>query len=270
MLSFHDQAALRTFCAAAGRIALVPTMGNLHAGHTSLIGLARQHADTVIASIYVNPLQFGAEEDFARYPRTLQHDVEQLEQAGADAVFLPDDALMKTAQQRVFVEPSRLAADLCGKFRPGHFRGVTTIVLKLLNLVRPEVLVLGKKDFQQWVIVREMLEDLLLPIRLLGVATVRAEDGLALSSRNQYLSASERSEAPRLYRSLQTIAARADPQSAVSAAHTELQAAGWRVDYIAVRDAQTLQAPLPQQPWVVLGAAWLGATRLIDNVEILN
>lgn len=269
MQVIRDIASLRRFRAGAGHAAFVPTMGNLHAGHLSLLALAREHADGVVASIYVNPLQFGPDDDFARYPRSFERDIELLEAAGAAAVFAPDDALLNIHQQRVFVEPSALAQDLCGRFRPGHFRGVTTIVLKLLHLVAPDVLVLGKKDLQQLTIVREMLEQLNLPVKLLGAATLRAADGLALSSRNQYLSAAERAEAPRLYRCLQAVASAPEPQAAAGAAEAELASAGWKVDYIAVRDARTLAEPASGAPLVVLAAAWLGSTRLIDNVEMV-
>lgn len=265
-----DRAGLRQIRAACRRLAFVPTMGNLHGGHLSLIKFARQQADAVIASIYVNPLQFGPNEDFARYPRSLERDLELLETAGADAVFAPDDALLDIARQRVFVEPSPLAQDLCGYFRPGHFRGVATIVLKLLHLVAPDVLVLGKKDLQQLTIVREMLEQLNVPVELLGAETIRAADGLALSSRNQYLSAAERAEAPHLYRCLRMAAAAPDRKKAAQSARRELEGAGWKVDYIAVRDAKTLAEPATDAHLVVLGAAWLGATRLIDNVEIVD
>lgn len=268
MQVLRDRASLRRIRAACRRLAFVPTMGNLHAGHLSLVDLARQHADAVIVSIYVNPLQFSPNEDFARYPRSFERDVELLEAAGVDAVFAPDDALMDIARQRVFVEPSSLAQDLCGHFRPGHFRGVATIVLKLLHLVAPDILVLGKKDLQQLTIVREMLEQLNLPVELLGAGTIRDADGVALSSRNQYLSAAERAEAPHLYRCLCSVAASPDPKRAAEAARQELENAGWKVDYIAVRNAKTLADPAAGAPLVALGAAWLGATRLIDNVQI--
>lgn len=267
MLLVRGAVELRAFRASAGRLAFVPTMGNLHAGHASLVALARQHADTIIASIYVNPLQFGADEDYSRYPRSFAHDLDLLRAAGADAVFAPDDALLGVSRQRVFVEPSPLAEDLCGRFRPGHFRGVATIVLKLLNLVAPDVLVLGKKDFQQLVIVRQMLEDLCLPVELIAAATVRHDDGLALSSRNQYLSAAERTEAPRLHRCLIEVCASPEPQKSAASARTQLEGAAWKVDYIAVRNAHTLAEPVADEPLVVLGAAWLGSTRLIDNIE---
>ena len=267
MLVIRDEAGLQALRRSAARLAFVPTMGNLHAGHASLIALARQHAETVLASIYVNPLQFGPNEDFARYPRSFERDLELLEAAGAQAVFAPDDALLGVSRQRVFVEPSPLADDLCGRFRPGHFRGVATIVLKLLHLVKPDLLILGKKDLQQFVIVREMLADLNLAIDLIGAPIVRDRDGLALSSRNQYLTAAERAEAPHLYRCLKAVAESAVPAQMLEATRTELENAGWRVDYVALRDADTLR-PTQGGHMVALGAAWLGSTRLIDNVEL--
>lgn len=270
MQVLRDRDSLRQIRAASRRLAFVPTMGNLHAGHLSLIEFARAQADAVIASIYVNPLQFGPNEDLERYPRSFERDIELLEAAGADAVFAPGDTLLDIARQRVYVDPSPLAQDLCGRFRPGHFRGVATIVLKLLNLIAPDILILGKKDLQQLTIVREMLEQLNLPVELLGAQTIRDADGLALSSRNQYLSAAERAEAPHLYRCLRAVAAAPDRKRAAEAALLELQSAGWKVDYIAVRDARTLAEPAIGAPLVVLGAAWLGATRLIDNVEIFE
>lgn len=270
MQVLRDCASLRQIRAACRRLAFVPTMGNLHAGHLSLVDLARQHADAVIASIYVNPLQFAPNEDFARYPRSFERDIELLKTAGANAVFAPDDALMDIARQCVFVEPSSLAQDLCGRFRPGHFRGVATIVLKLLHLVAPDLLVLGKKDLQQLTIVREMLEQLNLPVELLSAETIRDADGVALSSRNRYLSTAERAEAPHLYRCLRAVADAADPTRAAEAARQELESAGWKVDYITVRDAKTLAEPAAGAPLVALGAAWLGTTRLIDNVQMTD
>lgn len=267
MQVIRDAIGLRAYRAANARLAFVPTMGNLHAGHAALVALAREQAARAIASIYVNPLQFGPNEDFSRYPRSFDRDVALLEAAGADAVFAPDDALLNISRQQVFVEPSALAQDLCGAFRPGHFRGVATIVLKLLHLVAPDLLVLGRKDLQQLVIVREMLAQLNLAVELIAAATVRDADGLALSSRNQYLSAVERAEAPRLYRCLRSVAAAAQVQGAAQMARQELEGAGWKVDYIAVRDAYSLAEPSAGKPAVVLGAGWLGSTRLIDNVE---
>ena len=248
-------------------LAFVPTMGGLHDGHASLVRLARTQAERVVASIYVNPLQFSPEEDYARYPRSLEADLEVLEKAGATAVFVPDDALLAIANQQVFVAPSSLADDLCGRFRPGHFRGVATIVLKLLNLVRPDQLVMGKKDLQQITIIREMLADFCLDIDLIAASIVREADGLAMSSRNRYLSAAERRRAPELHQALRAIAESQSPEREAAAVCDRLNAAGWRVDYVEIRDLATLGDTQPGHARVALGAAWLGATRLIDNIE---
>lgn len=263
----HDRAALDELRAGSQSLAFVPTMGGLHEGHTALVRLGREHAAQAVASIYVNPLQFGPDEDFARYPRSLEADLELLERAGATAVFVPDDALLSVSHQRVYVAPSPLAEDLCGRFRPGHFRGVATIVLKLLNLVRPDKLVMGKKDLQQLTIIREMLADFCLDIDLVAAPIVREADGLAMSSRNRYLSAAERQRAAQLNQALMRIAQSRAPEREIEHAREELSHAGWRVDYIEIRDAATLGASRPHAPRVVLGAAWLGTTRLIDNIE---
>ena len=256
------------------RIALVPTMGNLHEGHLDLVRIARQHADCVVVSIFVNPLQFGANEDFGKYPRTLQADCEKLARVGAQVVFAPSEADLYPVPQTVTVEPPPVAAELCGAFRPGHFRGVATVVLKLFNIVQPHVAVFGKKDYQQLYVIRQMTEQLNVPVTIVGGETVRAADGLALSSRNQYLSAVERSEAIRLYRILESIR-QAVGQGARNFAALEaeamsaLQAHGWQVDYVAIRSRATLMPPQSDESaLVVLGAARLGQTRLIDNLEI--
>ncbi|TAH47622.1 MAG: pantoate--beta-alanine ligase, partial [Betaproteobacteria bacterium] len=197
---------LRAARAAAGKVAFVPTMGNLHEGHIALMRQARQHADTVIASIFVNRLQFGAGEDFDRYPRTMQADCEKLEAAGVAHVFAPDETVMYPQPQRYLVEPAPAHVSILeGEFRPGHFGGVATVVLKLLNIVQPDVALFGKKDYQQLMIISNMVRELALPVDIVAGDTVRAEDGLALSSRNGYLSADERAEAPRLYRTLARI-----------------------------------------------------------------
>ena len=184
-------------------IAFVPTMGNLHAGHISLVGLARQHGQCVAVSIFVNPSQFDANEDLANYPRTLEADLAMLQAAGADVVFTPTETEMYPVPQTITIEPPAIANELCGAFRPGHFRGVATVVLKLFNMVQPQVAVFGKKDFQQLFIIRELVKQLNLPIEIIAGETVREADGLAMSSRNGYLSAAERLEAPHLYRTLQ-------------------------------------------------------------------
>lgn len=259
----------------ATRIALVPTMGNLHAGHLALVECARAHADRVLTSIFVNPTQFGPNEDFERYPRTLAADYAALTGAGCDAVFVPTVAAMYPADApgltRIAV-PS-LAGILCGAHRPGHFDGVAWVVTKLFNLVQPDVAVFGEKDFQQLAVIRALVRDLSYPIEVIGVPTVRDADGLALSSRNQYLSPAERRLAPRLYAELQHVAKKLQAGVAVAeaegAAVTALEALGFAVDYVAVRDAETLAEPAePRGSWVILAAARLGRTRLIDNLRV--
>jgi pantoate--beta-alanine ligase len=249
-------------------------MGNLHAGHVSLVDLAKQHGQPVVASIFVNPLQFGAGEDFERYPRTLAADCEQLAAAGCDLVFAPDVAELYPVPQTFTVQPPEsLANDLCGAFRPGHFAGVATVVLKLFNLVQPHVAVFGRKDFQQLHVIRALVEQFNLPIAIVAGDTLREADGLAMSSRNGYLDASERIQAPALQRELAAVVAAVqaggrDYEALCTAAARHLKMAGWRVDYVALRDAATLQPPTPDSTrLVVLGAAWLGRTRLIDNLE---
>ena len=271
----HTAAELRAALAGETATAFVPTMGNLHAGHVSLVELARQHGSPVVASIFVNPLQFGAGEDFERYPRTLDDDCGKLAAAGCDLVFAPDVAEMYPVPQGFVVQPpAALANDLCGAFRPGHFSGVATVVLKLFNLVQPRVAVFGRKDYQQLMVIREMVRQLNLPLGIVAGATLREADGLAMSSRNGYLSAAERMQAPQLQHELAAIVAavRAGERDYAMLAATavrHLKMAGWRVDYIEVRDADTLAPPVPGSPrLVVLGAAWLGRTRLIDNLDV--
>ena len=260
--------------AQAGRVVFVPTMGNLHEGHLDLVRRAREHGDTVVASIFVNPLQFGPNEDFNKYPRTLSEDCARLESVGCDVVFAPTVNEMYPTLQQIEVLPPPVADELCGAFRPGHFRGVLTVVAKLFNMVQPAVALFGKKDYQQLFVIRAMARELNFPIRIVGVDTVRAEDGLALSSRNGYLSETERTEATRLYRVLSGMAqALVDGQREFAAieanARAELESHGWRVDYVSIRDPRTLMVPdTTITAWVVLGAAWLGTTRLIDNIEI--
>lgn len=271
----HTAADLRTALAGQLGTAFVPTMGNLHAGHVSLVDLAKLHGQPVVASIFVNPLQFGEGEDFERYPRTLAADCDKLAAAGCDLVFAPDVAEMYPVPQTFTVQPPEsLANDLCGAFRPGHFSGVATVVLKLFNLVRPRVAVFGSKDFQQLFVIRELVRQFNLPIDIVAGATLREADGLAMSSRNAYLGASERIQATQLQRELAAIVAAVqagdpDHQALCVQAARHLKMAGWRVDYIEVRDAATLQAPTADSArLVVLGAARLGRTRLIDNIEL--
>jgi len=264
---------LRARLASAGRIAFVPTMGNLHAGHISLIEQARGLGDTVVASIFVNPLQFGAHEDLASYPRTLQADCERLAAAGCDVVFTPGETELYPEPQTVLVTPPAIADDLCGAHRPGHFAGVCTVVAKLFNLVQPQVAVFGRKDFQQLHILREMTRQLAFPVDIAAGDTVREADGLAMSSRNGYLTPAERLEAPRLQRALQQLVqaiqgGRRDYAALQAQTAAYLTQLGWIVDYIAVRNSATLMPPTgAESRLVVLGAARLGKTRLIDNIE---
>jgi pantoate--beta-alanine ligase len=274
MQVLHTADALRATLAGQTGVAFVPTMGNLHAGHVSLLDLARQHGRPVVASIFVNPLQFGVGEDFERYPRTLAADCEKLAAAGCDLVFAPDVAEMYPAPQTFTVQPSAsLTNDLCGAFRPGHFSGVATVVLKLFNLVQPHVAVFGRKDFQQLRVIQELVRQLNLPIDIVAGDTLREPDGLAMSSRNAYLGASERIRATQLQRELAAIvtavrAGERDFKALCANAGRHLKMAGWDVDYVALRDASTLQAPTSESTrLVVLGAAWLGKTRLIDNLD---
>lgn len=254
-------------------VAFVPTMGNLHQGHLALVRQAREHGRCVVASIFVNPLQFGPNEDFASYPRTFEQDCEKLEGL-ADIVFAPTVADLYLEPQQVFVEPPPVAGDLCGAFRPGHFRGVATVVLKLFNIVQPQAAVFGKKDYQQLHVIRAMVRQLNLPVGIVAGETLRAGDNLALSSRNGYLSAEERTEAVRLYRNLAQIresifAGNRDFSVLECGAAADLEAHGWRVDYVSVRAADSLApAQAGEMNLVVLAAAWLGKTRLIDNLEI--
>jgi pantoate--beta-alanine ligase len=265
---------LRTALKGRGRIVFVPTMGNLHAGHISLMEQARAHGDTVVASIFVNRLQFGPNEDFDKYPRTFQDDCDKLVAAGVDVLFAPTEADIYPEPQEYFVEPPAIQNVLDGEFRPGHFRGVATVVLKLFNCVQPDAAVFGKKDYQQLMVIRNMTRQMALPIAIVGGETVRAADGLALSSRNGYLSAAERAEAPRLYRELNRIRdalrqGTLDLAGLENGAVEALTAAGWKTDYVAVRQQSDLSVPAATNvPLVALAASRLGNTRLIDNIEI--
>lgn len=253
-------------------IAFVPTMGNLHAGHLALVKTARQQADRVVVSIFVNPTQFGPNEDFASYPRTEQQDQDQLIIAGADLLFLPSAAEMYPSPVKTKVSVSELSTIHCGASRPGHFDGVAIVVCKLLNQVQPDILLLGEKDFQQLTVIKTLVGDLSIPVTVQGVPTVREPDGLAMSSRNSYLSASERQIAPLIYRSLCTIKeailkGRTDFQAIADEQAQALQQAGFSVDYIKVcRTLDLLPATATDRELVVLMAAKLGTTRLIDNV----
>jgi pantoate--beta-alanine ligase len=248
-------------------VGFVPTMGNLHQGHMSLISEARRHTDRVIVSIFVNPSQFGPTEDYTLYPRTPHEDTELLDTAMVDLLFHPSVEEMYPGghERGAVVDVPQLSGILCGAFRPGHFVGVATVVTKLLGIVQPHVAVFGEKDYQQLAIVKRVVEDLCLPVEIVGAATLREPDGLAMSSRNAYLAPAERTEAPRLYRVLQEVAAgRSDPHRAVQT----LAKAGWKPDYVEVRRRRDLAEPQPgDRERVVLAAARLGATRLIDNLE---
>ena len=265
-------AELRARLANENSIAFVPTMGNLHEGHLDLVRIAREHGQCVVVSIFVNPLQFGANEDLDKYPRTLQADCDKLE-GMADIVFAPTENELYPVPQTVTVVPP-LEDELCGAFRPGHFRGVATVVLKLLNIVQPQVGVFGKKDYQQLYVIRQVAEQLNLPVEIIGGETMRAPDGLALSSRNQYLSAAERAEAVFLHQTLTGIRQAVlngtrDFAALEQQAAQALSARGWQVDYVALRTQQNLARPdNGERKLVVLAAARLGQTRLIDNLEI--
>ena len=256
------------------RIAFVPTMGNLHAGHVALVQHATERADFVVASIFVNPLQFGANEDLDSYPRTLAADQSKLLEAGCDLLFTPDahDIYPHGMTQQTIVSVPGVSTGLCGGSRPGHFDGVATIVCKLFNMVQADIALFGEKDFQQLAVIRKMVADLNMPIQIFGVPIVRDHDGLALSSRNGYLSAQQRAAAPALQQCLQALKAqikngRRDYAMLFEQFDTDLQAAGFRLDYVELRDALSLQpAAVESTQLVLLAAAYLGSTRLIDNL----
>ena len=268
-------AALRAALAGAGRVAFVPTMGNLHEGHIALMRQAQPLGDCVVSSLFVNRLQFGPKEDFGKYPRTFKADCEKMAAAGVAHLFAPDEREMYPAPQSFFVLPDPAQADILeGEFRPGFFRGVATVVMKLFAIVQPRVAVFGKKDYQQLMIIRNMTRELALPIEIVPGETVRAGDGLALSSRNGYLSEAERVAAPGLYRALGAVrralqAGERDLARLEQGAMAELRASGWIPQYVAVRKQLDLQLPAAHDSGlVVLGAALLGSTRLIDNLEV--
>ena len=269
------RAIVREWRMAGESIAFVPTMGNLHAGHASLIGAAHLHGRRVVASVFVNPLQFGPNEDYLAYPRTPDEDVALLESQGVDVLLLPtvEEMYPLGSAGSTIVDVPELSGILCGAFRPGHFQGVATVVVKLLNLVQPDVGIFGEKDYQQLTIIRRSVEDLCLPVEIVGAPTVRADDGLALSSRNRYLSAAERAVAPTVYRALDRARRRLEGGDAdIPAIEQEgvdaLRAAGFRPDYFEVRMAGTLMRAQGQDiDVVVLTAARLGRARLIDNVQ---
>ena len=258
------------------RIGFVPTMGNLHEGHLRLVDVAKKHADKVVVSIYVNPLQFGASEDLSTYPRTLDADVEKLQQHGVDLLFTPDDKCMypEGTTLCVYVEVTKLAEQLEGSHRPGHFRGVATVVAKLFNIVQPDLAVFGEKDYQQLLVIRQLVRDLSMPIQIIGEPTVREPDGLAMSSRNSYLSSADRKRAPGLYETLEDIRERilmdnVEYSDLEQAAIMYLEQRGFFPDYVAIRNRETLAEPESStEPLVILAAARLGKTRLIDNLIV--
>jgi len=270
----HSVAALRLRLQSEPNNVFVPTMGNLHEGHIQLIKVAKPRAACTVVSIFVNRLQFGPQEDFERYPRTFEADCARLRDAGVDVIFAPDETEIYPEPQTFVVEPSDLQHILDGAARPGHFRGVATVVLKLFNMVSPHSAIFGKKDYQQYIVLRDMVRQFALPIEIIPAETVRAADGLALSSRNAYLSAEERREAPRLHQVLhqahqEIMGGARDFQRIELHSMSELADRGWKPDYVAVRRQADLRPPRPQDSdLVVLAAARLGRTRLIDNEEI--
>ena len=267
-------AALRETLRGEKNIAFVPTMGNLHEGHLALIEQANRLSSCVVVSIFVNRLQFLPHEDFERYPRTLEEDCRALSALNVKTVFAPNEKILFPTPQEFLLALPPVADILEGKFRPGFFRGVATIVLKLFNIIQPDLAVFGKKDYQQLHIVREMVQQLNLPINIVAGETVRAADGLALSSRNQYLNGIQRAEACHLYQTLlrikqEIISGCNDFQTLQQNASNALLQRGWKVDYISIHERSSLlPAQAPDRDLVVLGAAWLGNTRLIDNLEI--
>lgn len=268
-------ASLRLARANAGRVALVPTMGNLHDGHIALMKQAREHAETVVATIFVNRLQFRPGEDFDKYPRTFAADCERLIAAGVDHLFAPTEAEMYPQPQGYHVVPPDAQANILeGAFRPGHFTGVATVVMKLFQIAQPNVALFGKKDYQQLMILRNMTSELNLPISIIAGDTIRAADGLALSSRNSYLTAEERIEAPKLFETLTNVVAKLragdhDFPRLERDSEAFLRARNWSPDYVAIRKKSDLQLPAAHDSGlVVLAAARLGSTRLIDNLEV--
>ncbi|KPJ93945.1 MAG: pantoate--beta-alanine ligase [Gammaproteobacteria bacterium SG8_11] len=257
------------------RLAFVPTMGNLHQGHLQLIQQAKSYGDKVIVSIFVNPLQFPPGTDFEQYPRTLTEDTKKLEALGIDVLFAPEmeDVYPQDLEKTTKVAVPELSDILCGLFRPGHFVGVTTIVAKLFNLVQPDIAVFGEKDYQQLLIIKKMVADLGFPVEIQSAPTVRESDGLAMSSRNQYLTEKERETAPLLYQTL--LSAKQQIRSGTTVAEIEsnamqaLKQAGFKPDYVSIRKAQSLEPVTDvDAPLVILAAAWLGKARLIDNITV--
>ena len=270
----HTVAETRQRLRGEASVVLVPTMGNLHAGHIALVRKAREHGGTVVVSVFVNRLQFEPGGDFDRYPRTLEADCDKLRQAECDLVFAPDEREMYPWPQEIVLSPPRVAHTLEGEYRAGHFQGVVTVVAKLLNIVQPHVAIFGKKDYQQLLVLQQLVRQLNFGVKVVPGETVREADGLAMSSRNGYLSAAERKEAVRLSQQLRAIkeavaAGRRDFADLEKSAKERLAANGWRPDYIAIRRRADLGTPgADDRELVVLGASWLGRTRLIDTLEI--
>jgi pantoate--beta-alanine ligase len=265
---------VNTWRAKGETIAFVPTMGNLHQGHITLVNEAKKRADHVVVSIFVNPMQFGPKEDLDGYPRTLAQDSEKLANAGTELLFTPTPEIIypKGLAQQTFIEVPDIGDELCGKSRPGHFRGVATIVAKLFNIVQPDMALFGRKDFQQLMIIKTMVEDLSMPIEVIGIETIREESGLAMSSRNGYLTADEKHNAAALKRAIDSVISavqhKKSPQHAIELAVQQLKAAGFTPDYFELRNADTLrQATAEDNQLVVIAAAYLGKARLIDNVS---
>lgn len=275
MLVIRTIAGIRTRLRGVNGISLVPTMGNLHQGHLDLVRIARQRGQFVVVSIFVNPLQFGMNEDFSKYPRTLDQDCVLLEECGVDVVFAPAECEIYPQPQQIKIELPHIANELCGAFRPGHFSGAATVVLKLINIVQPSIVVFGKKDYQQFWLIRQMARQLNLPVEIIGAETVRAPDGLALSSRNQYLRNEERTEAPFLYQTLvgmrqAILNGEKDFFNLERQGMEALSSRGWQADYVAIRSRENLaEVRLGERNLVILAAARLGQTRLIDNLEVL-
>ncbi|MGA2366796.1 MAG: pantoate--beta-alanine ligase [Steroidobacteraceae bacterium] len=268
------RAHVRAWRSKGQRIGFVPTMGNLHAGHLSLLAAARYRADRVIASVFVNPLQFGPQEDFARYPRTPIEDVRLLAEAQCDLLFAPgvSEIYPDGGTQPTLVSVRGLSEILCGQFRPGHFDGVVTVVAKLFGIVAPDVAIFGEKDYQQYLLIRRMTLDLALPVEVIGAPTVRANDGLALSSRNRYLTPAERARAPAIYQALRAAVGRIDAgdrdyEGIEHAGREALERAQMVADYFSIRNAVDLSVPAEASDLIVLTAARLGRSRLIDNLR---
>ncbi len=278
MRTLRDIAALRDalgeFRRRGQRIGLVPTMGNLHEGHLALVETARRHADVVVATIFVNPLQFGAGEDLDAYPRTLADDQAKLEASGCDLLFAPNDATLypQGLEQLTQVRVPVVSEGLCGGSRPGHFDGVATVVSILFNLVQPDVACFGEKDYQQLAVIRKLVADLHIPVEIIGVPIVRADDGLALSSRNGYLDPSERATAPELHHTLgqlrEALQSGQPQQAALDTARARLESAGFVLDYLELRAADLAPLAADTRDAVLLVAARLGTTRLIDNLTL--